>query len=260
MGLHHVLEVIIPYLAASIEILGVIIIAYGCVASLFLFFRSKLDFNNKDVKLELAQALALALEFKLAAEILKSVVVNTLDELILLAAIVALRVVMTLLIHWEIQTSESEGESLMYRQQSDEVDTLSNVYGRKRRKKRGAPLETSSVVSSQGSESQVFLHHQPIEAAADEAETEQTEPTSYSGSTYETHGGQRRPIVLSHTRSGGVPNPDESLHSITRPHGSRHQVTREEDGLTVTLERQIRRMTRRRRQVHQTPDEDVKEL
>lgn len=127
----------IPYIAGAIEIVGVAIILYGCIAALFLFFRSHLDFNSTEVKLELAQALALSLEFKLAAEILKSVVVRTLEELILLAAIVALRVVMTVLIHWEIETSAADGDVKHYRSHTS-GNTLSE---RLKQGKKPAPAE-----------------------------------------------------------------------------------------------------------------------
>ena len=47
--------------------------------------------------------MAMSLEFKLAAEILKTVLVRTLDEIIILGAIILLRALMTLIIHWEIK-------------------------------------------------------------------------------------------------------------------------------------------------------------
>ena len=284
MEVHHLIEVIVPYLAAAIELLGIFIILYGCAAALFLFFRARLDFNNKDVKLELAQALALALEFKLAAEILKSVVVQTIDELILLAAIVALRVVMTLLIHWEIKTSEQEGEELRYRQQRP--DTLADVYLRsgdegslrdrwRRRTGKAGEVKTSAITSSQGKESRLYTHtliqdnDDSAEAAAKLLQSQAAPPQpSAHGSTYETHGpgarradGQFQPehLVMSHSHTASGVQPDESLTSMhSTP--QRPTVTREEDGLTVTIERQIQRLARRRRQVNQSPKDDVKDM
>ncbi|MFZ1668012.1 MAG: DUF1622 domain-containing protein [Trichococcus flocculiformis] len=44
----------------------------------------------------------------MAAEILKTVIIQTIDEFIVLSAIVILRVVLTVVIHWEIKSTNSE--------------------------------------------------------------------------------------------------------------------------------------------------------
>lgn len=106
MDLHHFLEMIIPILVSLIEIVGVLVVVYGVGRSILLFILAGGDLMVSDPKLDLAKALAYSLEFKLAAEILKSVVVHTLDEFINLAAIVLLRVILTFVIHWEIESSE----------------------------------------------------------------------------------------------------------------------------------------------------------
>ena len=48
------------------------------------------------------------LEFKLGSEILRTVVVREFNEIFIVAGIIALRAVLTLLIHWEIK-NESGG-------------------------------------------------------------------------------------------------------------------------------------------------------
>lgn len=106
MNLHHLLVQIIPNLAAMIEFVGVIVIVYGVIRSLYLFISSGGNLMASDPKLDLAKALSYSLEFKLAAEILKSVIIQTLDEFVILASIVVLRVILTFVIHWEIESSE----------------------------------------------------------------------------------------------------------------------------------------------------------
>lgn len=108
MNLHHFLETIIPNLASIMEIIGVIVIVYGVVRSLYLFFLAKGNLMVSNPKLDLARALEYSLEFKLAAEILKSVVVRTIQEFAILAGIVLLRVILTFVIHWEIESSEKK--------------------------------------------------------------------------------------------------------------------------------------------------------
>ena len=57
--------------------------------------------------LNLAKGIALALEFKLGGEVLRTVIVREQAELIILGAIILLRGALTFLIHWEIKVEES---------------------------------------------------------------------------------------------------------------------------------------------------------
>ena len=64
----------------------------------------------KNVIIELGRSLALALEFKMGAEIVNTVIIKDLRELIILAIIIALRALLALLIHWEIKNEKAEEE------------------------------------------------------------------------------------------------------------------------------------------------------
>ena len=48
-------------------------------------------------------------KFKLGSEILRTVIVRELSEVILVAAIIAIRAALTFLIHWEIKIEERTG-------------------------------------------------------------------------------------------------------------------------------------------------------
>ncbi|MBQ3450103.1 MAG: DUF1622 domain-containing protein, partial [Synergistaceae bacterium] len=63
--------------------------------------------RDSHVRLTLAKGIALALEFKLGGEVLRTVIVREWSELAILGAIIALRGALTLLIHWEIKTEEA---------------------------------------------------------------------------------------------------------------------------------------------------------
>lgn len=67
-----------------------------------------INYLRKSVRtrLLLAQGLAMGLEFKLGSEILRTVVVRDLREIVIVGSIIALRTVLTLLIHWEIKNEE----------------------------------------------------------------------------------------------------------------------------------------------------------
>lgn len=102
---HDAVEIIIRIAIILCNTIGVLII-------LNTVFRSTLNYFHKDrhVKQMLAKGIALALEFKLAAEVLRTVTVRELNELIILGTIILLRGAITLLIHWEIKTELSDEE------------------------------------------------------------------------------------------------------------------------------------------------------
>ncbi|MDO5707958.1 MAG: DUF1622 domain-containing protein [Andreesenia angusta] len=104
------LEAIIPYITAILETIGVFIIVLSSIRAIIYFVKNKFDFTGEGVKISLAKGLALSLEFKLAAEILKTVIIRTLNEFVVLAAVVILRVILTLVIHWEIKSSKEFDE------------------------------------------------------------------------------------------------------------------------------------------------------
>lgn len=85
------------------ELFGVIILAYTAVKSFIEWMK-----KDENIRLHLAQGIALALEFKLGGEVLRTVVVREWSELGILGAIILLRGVLTFLIHWEINNEKNE--------------------------------------------------------------------------------------------------------------------------------------------------------
>ena len=55
---------------------------------------------------QLANGLALSLEFKMAAEILKTVIIRDIEELMVLGAVIVLRALLSFLIHFEMKHSQ----------------------------------------------------------------------------------------------------------------------------------------------------------
>lgn len=108
MIIEEFLMKVIPYISGSLEIIGVLIISLGSLEAIYRLIKSKFNFGDESLKINLAKALTLSLEFKLAAEILKTVVIRTIDEFIVLSAVVILRVVMTFVLQWEIEASNKE--------------------------------------------------------------------------------------------------------------------------------------------------------
>ena len=85
------------------EYIGVGVITYAGIQGLVNYMR-----KAPDTRLVLAQGLAMGLECKLGSEILRTVVVRSLSEIAIVGSIIALRAVLTILIHWEIKNEVNE--------------------------------------------------------------------------------------------------------------------------------------------------------
>ncbi len=57
-------------------------------------------------RLVLAEGIALALEFKMGGEVLRTLAVREWSELLILGAVITLRGLLTFLIHWEIKNEQ----------------------------------------------------------------------------------------------------------------------------------------------------------
>ena len=88
---------------STLELVGIFIIVVGsfrALTQLIVRIRTKQTIN---VMIELGRALALGLEFKMGAEIVNTVIVREIRELLILGLVIALRAVLAILIHWEIK-------------------------------------------------------------------------------------------------------------------------------------------------------------
>lgn len=101
----------LPVLIKLFELMGIIILVIGVFSA---FFKYMKDLNTKkksSIKYDLANSLVTALDFKLAAEILKTVIIQSMSELALVGTIFILRVVMTFVLEREIKIEESENKN-----------------------------------------------------------------------------------------------------------------------------------------------------
>ena len=92
--------------ASTLELIGIIIIVVGSVRALARLIRSLKQKTPFHVVADLGKALALALEFKMGAEIIKTVLIHNLEELAILAVVVIIRALLALIIHWELKIEE----------------------------------------------------------------------------------------------------------------------------------------------------------
>ena len=108
----HTYEDILGFIAKitvhTLELIGIIIILVGSVKAIIQVLHLIKNNKNTSVFLNLGKSLALALEFKMGAEIVNTVIVRDLRELGILAIIIVLRAILAFLIHWEIKNEQKE--------------------------------------------------------------------------------------------------------------------------------------------------------
>lgn len=104
-GIEEVFKLVVQYGVLLMECVGVVILLVTTAKSIWGCIK-----RDTHVRLTLAQGIALALEFKLGGEVLRTVIVREQSELIILGAIILLRGALTFLIHWEIKTEEAHLE------------------------------------------------------------------------------------------------------------------------------------------------------
>lgn len=99
------LETIVRYAAQIgihlVELAGILVLLITAGQGVIGYFK-----KDPHIRLKLAQGIALALEFKLGGEVLRTVIARDWNELAILGAVIALRAALTVLLHWEIKTEE----------------------------------------------------------------------------------------------------------------------------------------------------------
>jgi len=104
----HILHNIAEVSALSLEFIGVAIIVVGSVKSLIQLISNLIRHRSINIVIELGKTLALALEFKMGAEIIKTVIVHDLQELAVLGIVILIRALLAFLIHWEMKMEKKD--------------------------------------------------------------------------------------------------------------------------------------------------------
>ena len=99
--LHDLISSELPFIIYLLEIMASIIIFLTAANAFFLYFQSAIMHKKIDLQVRLSSGLVTGLEFAMAAEILKTILVQTLEEIYILGGIIILRIVLSLLIHFE---------------------------------------------------------------------------------------------------------------------------------------------------------------
>lgn len=101
--IEHIFQIVVQYGVLLLEFAGVTVLLVTAVKSMIGYVK-----KENYIRLELAEGISLALSFKLGGEVLRTVIVREMSELITLGAIILLRGALTFLIHWEIKAEEAK--------------------------------------------------------------------------------------------------------------------------------------------------------
>ena len=99
------LTYIVELCTILLELFGIVVLVYTAVKCFIQWMH-----HASNLRLDLAQGIALSLEFKMGSEVLRTVVVRDWEELGILGAVILLRGLLTFLIHWEIKHEKADLE------------------------------------------------------------------------------------------------------------------------------------------------------
>ena len=115
--MEEILKSITLSLARFIELAAAIVIGIASIRSILSYFLHLIPKKNEgiipkeEIRLSLGRSLALALEFELGADILKTAVAPTWNDIGLLAAIAVLRTALNFFLERELRNAEKRNES-----------------------------------------------------------------------------------------------------------------------------------------------------
>ena len=112
INMHNFISNIELFLTNTVSVCTILLELFGVVVLVFTALKAFIQWLKHDtnLRLDLAQGLALSLEFKMGSEVLRTVIVREWAELGILGAVIALRGLLTFLIHWEIKHEEESLE------------------------------------------------------------------------------------------------------------------------------------------------------
>jgi uncharacterized membrane protein len=102
---------VVGYLRLVVEAIGAAIVGFGALATTLRYVLSLLgvrQYTNNEIRLYLGRYLALGLEFQLGADILSTAVAPSLDDVILLGAIAAIRTALNYFLSQELERERRE--------------------------------------------------------------------------------------------------------------------------------------------------------
>lgn len=101
----------LPILIHLFELMGIFILTVGVFTAFYHYILKRFFKKDTNIKYEFADVMITTLDFKLAAEILKTVIIKNIDELILLAAVFIIRIIMTFVLEKEMKIEKNKKDT-----------------------------------------------------------------------------------------------------------------------------------------------------
>lgn len=105
--LEKIVEIVLPIIISILEIMGISIVFWSGLRAFWEYIQNTFFKKNYNLQFHFAAGLATGLEFKMGAEILKTVLIRDMSELFVLGAVIILRAVLSLLIYFEMRHSKN---------------------------------------------------------------------------------------------------------------------------------------------------------
>lgn len=110
--LEELFDKYLPILIHLFELMGILILTLGTFTAFINYFRGKLTKKDFKVKYEFADVMVTSLDFKLSAEILKTVIIKSREELVILAVVFIIRIIMTFVLEREMKNQERKNNKI----------------------------------------------------------------------------------------------------------------------------------------------------
>ena len=107
--LNQFIELILPYMISILELIGIFVVFWSGIRGFWNYLKRAFLKKKVELQMNLKKGLAMGLEFKMAAEILRTVLVQSMDELYMLGAVILLRALLSLWLHFEIIRLQKRG-------------------------------------------------------------------------------------------------------------------------------------------------------
>lgn len=101
----------LPILIHLFELMGILILTLGVFTAFFHYIQKRFFKKEVNIKYEFADVMITTLDFKLAAEILKTVTIKSMDELVILASVFIIRIIMTFVLEKEMKIEEKKEDT-----------------------------------------------------------------------------------------------------------------------------------------------------
>jgi len=114
VGAEELLVEVVGYLRLAVEAIGAAIVGFGALATTVryvLFLIGVRRYTNNQIRLYLGRYLSLGLEFQLGADILSTAVAPSLDDVIQLGAIAAIRTALNYFLSQELERERRAEEA-----------------------------------------------------------------------------------------------------------------------------------------------------